>query len=73
MFRAMFPPIIRSTCLYLQYLVVFTQSAAGCVSNNLKLNYVVCEACYTCLTNWVNTTRYCKYNQVLLMIDENIA
>jgi hypothetical protein len=29
MFRAMFPPIIRSTWLYLQYLVVFTQVAAG--------------------------------------------
>ena len=22
---------------------------------------------------WVNTTRYCKYSQVLLMMDENIA
>ena len=22
---------------------------------------------------WVNTTRYCKYNKVLLMMDENIA
>jgi Flp pilus assembly protein TadB len=22
---------------------------------------------------WVNTTRYCKYNQVLLMMSENIA
>jgi hypothetical protein len=30
MFRAMFSPIIRSTFLYLQYLVVFTQVAAGC-------------------------------------------
>jgi hypothetical protein len=29
MFRAMFSPIISSTCLYLQYLVVFTQVAAG--------------------------------------------
>ena len=29
MFRAMFSPIIRSTWLYLQYLVVFTQVAAG--------------------------------------------
>jgi hypothetical protein len=29
MFRAMFSPIIRSTWLYLQYLVVFTQDAAG--------------------------------------------
>jgi len=22
---------------------------------------------------WVNTTKYCKYSQVLLMMDENIA
>jgi len=22
---------------------------------------------------WVNTTRYCKYSQVLVMMDENIA
>jgi hypothetical protein len=29
MFRVMFSPIIRSTWLYLQYLVVFTQVAAG--------------------------------------------
>ena len=29
MFRAMFSPIIRSTRLYLQYLVVFSQVAAG--------------------------------------------
>jgi hypothetical protein len=29
MFRAMFSLIIRSTGLYLQYLVVFTQVAAG--------------------------------------------
>ena len=29
MSRAMFSPTIRSTCLYLQYLVVFTQVAAG--------------------------------------------
>ena len=29
MFRAMFSPISKSTWLYLQYLVVFTQVAAG--------------------------------------------
>ena len=38
MFRAMFSPIIRRTWLYLQYLVVFTQVAAGwcvgCVSTH---------------------------------------
>jgi len=57
MFRAMFSPIIRSTRLYLQYLVVFTQVAAGCQP----------------AANWVNTTRYCKYSLVLLMMGENIA
>jgi len=29
MFRTMFSPTIRSTSLYLQYLVVFTQVVAG--------------------------------------------
>jgi len=29
MFRAMFSSIIRSTWLYLQYMVIFTQVAAG--------------------------------------------
>jgi hypothetical protein len=29
MFRAKFSPIISNTWLYLQYLVVFTQAAAG--------------------------------------------
>jgi len=28
MFRAMFSPVVRSTWVYLQYLVVFTQAAA---------------------------------------------
>ena len=41
----------------LQYLVVFTQVAAGCQP----------------ATTWVNTTRYCKYSQVLLIMGENIA
>jgi len=45
MFRAMFSPIIRSTWLYLQYLVVFTQDAAGCPKHveltwNNKLIYI---------------------------------
>jgi hypothetical protein len=37
MFRAMFSPIIGSTWLYLQYLVVFTQVA--CVLDELKLQF----------------------------------
>jgi hypothetical protein len=57
MFRAMFSPIIRITWLYLQYLVVLTQVAAGCQPAATR----------------VSTTRYCKYSQVLLMMGENIA
>jgi len=69
MFRAMFSPIIRSTRLYLQYLVVLTQVAAGwCVLDELKL---LCR--HLPAATWVNTTRYCKYSLVLLMVDENIA
>jgi len=37
MLRAMFSPIIRSTWLYLQYLLVFTQVAA--ISNELKQQF----------------------------------
>jgi hypothetical protein len=39
------------------HLLVFTQVAAGCQP----------------AATWVNTNRYCKYSQVLLMMDENIA
>jgi hypothetical protein len=61
--------LVNSTCLgrcfrpssgaldYLQYLVVFTQVATGC----------------HLAATWVNTTRYCKYSRVLLMMGENIA
>jgi hypothetical protein len=41
MFRAVFSPIIKSTLLYLQYLVMFTQVAAGWL-NEFKLDYVDC-------------------------------
>ena len=57
MFRAMFLPIIRSTWLYLQYLVVFIPVAAG----------------WQPAATGVNTTRYCKYSQVLLMMGKNIV
>jgi len=57
MFRAMFSPIIMSTSLYLQYLVLFAQVAAG----------------WQPAATWVNTTRYCKYSEVLMMMGENIA
>jgi hypothetical protein len=57
MIGAMFSSIVKSTWLYLQYLVVFTQVAAG----------------WQPAATWVNTTIYCKYSQVLLMMDKNIA
>jgi len=56
-FWATFSPIIKSTWLYLQYLVVFTQAVAG----------------WQPAATWVNTTRHCKDSQVLLMMGENIA
>jgi len=61
----MFLPIIRRTWLYLQYLVVFTQVAAGWC-----LGWVESELCELWI---VNTTRYCNYSQVLLMMGKNIA
>jgi len=85
MFRVMFSSIIRSTWLYLQYLVVFTQVAAGwCPEwvgwtlpdtvNTVKcLWWVSTHSGHQPAATWVNTTRYCKYSQVLLMMGENIA
>jgi hypothetical protein len=63
MFRAMFTSIITSIGLYLQYLVVFTQVAVGWCPESERQP----------AATWLNTTRYCKYSQVLLMIDENVA
>jgi len=40
MFRAMFSPIVRSTWLYLQYLVVFTQVAVGWCPEWVETAYV---------------------------------
>jgi len=68
MYRAMFSPIIRSTWLYLQYLVVFTQVAAGWCHG-----WVETHPRHQPAANWVNTARYCKYSQVLLMMGGNIA
>ena len=59
MFRVMFSPIIRNLRLYLQYLVVFTQVAAGW--------------CHQPAAALVCTTRYRKYSQVLRMMGENLA
>jgi hypothetical protein len=63
-----------------EYLFVFTVSGsihAGCC---LLLNWMSWN-CFAVSTHprhkpaatWVNTTRYCKYSQVLLMMGENIA
>jgi len=38
MFRAMFSPIIRSTCLYLQHLVLFTQLLPAGVLDEFELS-----------------------------------
>jgi len=57
MFRAMFFPIIRSTWLYLRYLVVFTNVADGWC-----LGWVGTHPRNQPVTTCVNTTRYCKYS-----------
>ena len=44
-----------------EYLTVFTLPGS--------INPSYCRLAAT----WVNTTRYCKYSQVLLMMGENIA
>ena len=54
----LFPKYEGSNWLYLQYLVVFTQVAAG--SNELKL--VSTHSRHQPAATWVNTTRYCKYS-----------
>jgi len=41
MFRAMFASFISSTCLYLQYIVVFTQVAAGSIRQKLGEHYQI--------------------------------
>ena len=67
MFRAKFSPIIRSTWLYLQHLVVFPQVVAGWCHGWAT------HPRHQPAATWVNTIRYCKYRQVLLMMGENIA
>ena len=69
MFQATFSTIIRSSWLYLQYLVIFTNVAAGwchrCVG-------VPTHAWHQLAATLVNITRYCKYSYVLLMMGKNI-
>jgi hypothetical protein len=55
MFRAMFSPIIRSTWLYLQYLIVFTQVAAGWKPAATWVNTTVADS-----SKGVTNTRWCK-------------
>ena len=50
MFRAIFSPITRSTWLYLQYLVVFTQVAAGWCLEWVETELCGLWAVYTCHT-----------------------
>jgi len=69
-FRAMFLSIIRSTWLYLQYLVVFTQVAAGWRYEWVETQLISREQP---AATWVNTTRYCQYSHALLMMEESIA
>jgi hypothetical protein len=38
---------------------------------NIQFTQVAAD--YQPAATWVNTTRYCKYSQVLLMMGENIA
>ena len=66
--RAVFSPIVRSTWLYLQYLVVFTQAAAGWCLEWVKTKHtphilhssVSTHPWHQPTATWVNTTRYCK-------------
>jgi len=60
--------IVRSTWLYLQYLVVFTQVTVGWC-----LGWVETQPRHQPAATSVNNTRYCKYSQVLLIMGENIA
>jgi len=65
--------------MYLQYLVVFTQDAAGCCLGRGETAFQFIQVFIQVATvweqtaTWMNTTRYCKYSQVLLMMGENIA
>jgi hypothetical protein len=68
----LFSPIIRSTWLYLQLLVVFTQAAAGWCHGWVK-TAVSNHPWHQLAATWVNTIRNCKYSQVFLMMGKNIG
>jgi len=56
-----------------EHLTVFTVSGSVLVVSWMSLNGVSTHPRYQPAAAWVNTTRYCKYSQVLLMMGENIA
>ena len=61
-----------------EHLTVFTVSGSihtGCcrLVSWMSWNFVSTHPRQRPAGNWVNTTRYCKYSQVLLMMGENIA
>jgi len=56
MFRLMFSPIIRSIWLYLQYLVVFTQVAAGWCRQQLGLTLPDTVNTVKCSWWWAKTS-----------------
>jgi len=72
MFRAMFSPIISSTWLYLQHLVIFTNVAAGLCHGWVGTQFPA-HSWHQPAAILVNMTRCCKYSQVFLMMGENIA
>ena len=72
MFRAMFSPIIRSTWLYLQLLILPTNVAAGWY-HGLGGTAVPPHPWYQPAATSVDNIRSCKYSQVFLMMGENIA
>jgi len=57
--------------MYLQYLVVFTQVSAGWCHRWVETaNSVSTHPRHQPAATWVNTTRYCKYSQALLVMGE---
>jgi hypothetical protein len=64
--------------MQLYRLIYFSKSALH-VSGDVLFHHQKHSAVFTVSGSvhpsccWVNTTRYCKYSQVLLMMEENIA
>ena len=72
MFRAMSSPIIRSTLLYLQHLILPTGIATGWC-HGWDGTFVPSHPWHQPAAISVNNIRCCKYSQVLLMMGEDIA